>query len=450
MSDNQTQGEGQSIDNASQQYPLSPAFKAYERRYHHLEDIEFENSSRRMEWRHRLDNFRQHFDRLRDSVELLLQPSATTVDSNASAKKPRARRKKLQSAVRLDIEALGKLLLALDELTEELRSNDRKQEDAERSFDNAVQTITTELRRSKLIPENEAAPEVSLAPTIGSMSEHGSNISPPIPDQLEAYYAAVSTLRNMGERIGELQSEQQEQWERRGVMEDQGQVLDQSEDDFTRTWDDTLEIAYKDFTAAQAAVERTRQDCDAMNISIPTWAEVNSVGEKEDPSSDDAPDQGIISVPPSVPGHSPLQQQQDFPLAYSQSLLQGGESPLETPPHVPFSKDRIARWIETTDPTAEPQHPDILQNTPGAFPEDSTPAVEPQDIALPPPTEPQWSTTVPVLARSENAAVTTSTCDINFGAMATAPKAPSLGAEQGLEVGDDLLGAASFETTSSP
>jgi hypothetical protein len=400
-----------------------------------------------MEWRHRLDNFRQHFDRLQNSVELLLQPSASTIDSNASAKKPRARRKKLQSAVKLDLEALQKQVLALDEITEELRSNDQKQEDAERSFDNAVQTINTQLRHSKLIPEDETAPEVYLAPTVGSMSEHPSNISPPIAAELEAYYAAVSTLRNMGERIGELQSEQREQWERRGVMEDQGQVLDQSEDDFTRTWNDTLEVAYKDFTAAQAAVERTRQNCDTMNIRIPTWAEVNSVGEKEDLSSDDAPDQGVVSVPISVPGDSQPEPQQGFPFVLNQPLLQGGESPLETPLHAPFSKDRVARWIETTDPSLEPQQPVSLESTPGAFREDLPSALEPQDIALPPPTEHQWSIAVPASVRSENVAVATTTCDITFGALATAPRALSLGAEQGLVVDGDLLRAAPRETT---
>jgi hypothetical protein len=447
MSDVHTQEQGPSVDNASQQYPLGQAFEAYERRYRHLGYVEFENSSRRMEWRHRLDNFRQHFDRLQNSIELLLQPSTSTIDSNASPKKPRARRKKLQSAVKLDLEALEKQLLALDGITEELRSNDQMQEDAERSFDNAVQTISTQLRQSKLIPEDETAPEVCLAPTVGSMSEHPSNISPPIAAELEAYYAAVSTLRNMGERIGELQSEQQEQWERRGVMEDQGQVLDQSEDDFTRTWNDTLEIAYKDFIAAQAAVERTRQDCDAMNISIPTWAEVNSVGEKEDPSSDDVPDRGMASLPNSVPGDSQPGRQQGFALVFNQPLLRGGESPLETPLHAPFSKDRVARWIETTGPTLEPQHPDSLQSTPGAFREDSPSALEPQDIALPPPTEHQWNTAVPASARSENAAVATAACDITFGALATAPRTPSLGAEQGLVVDGNLLRAASRETT---
>jgi len=434
-----TQEEGLPAGNAAQQYPLNPVFEAYERRYRHLADVAFDNSSRRMELRHRLDNFRQHFYRLQSSIELLVQPTTSTIDSNASAKKPRARRKKLQSAVKLDLDALQKQLLALDELAEEFTDNDRKQEGAERSFDNAVQTITTKLRRNKLIPENKSASEVSLAPTIASVSEHPSNISPPIPDQLEAYYAAFSTLRNMAERIGDLQSEQQEQWERRGVMEDQGQVLDQSDDDFTRAWNETLEIAYKDFTAAQAAVERTRQDCDAMNISIPTWAEVVSVGEKDDPSSINAPDQGIVSLPNSVPGDSQPGLQQGVPLGFNQPLLQGGDSPLETPPHAPFSKDRVARWIETTDPTVEPQHPESPKSTPVVLPADLTPALEPRDIALPPPLEYQWSTTVPVSARSESAAMTTSTYNVTFGAVNTAPRAQSVGDEKGLEVGADLL-----------
>ena len=434
-----TQEEGPSVDNASQQYPLSLAFEAYERRYRHLAEVEFDNSSRRLELRHRLDSFRQHFYRLQSSIEPLVQPATSTVDSKASAKKPRTRRKKLQSAVKVDLDALENQLLALAELAEEFTDNDRKQEDAERSFDNAVQTITTELRRSKLIPENEAAPEVSLAPTIASISEHPSNISPPIPDQLEAYYAAFSTLRNMAERIGELQSEQQEQWERRGVMEDQGQVLDQSDDDFTCAWNKTLEIAYKDFTTAQAAVERARQDCDAMDISIPTWAEVTSVGEKDDPSVDETPNQGIVSLPNSVSSDSQREPQQYLSLGLKQPLLQSGESPLETPPHAPFAKDRVARWIETTDPTVKPQYPESPKSTPVVLPEDLTPALGPQDIALPLPFEHQWSTAVPVSVRSEDATMATSTCNATFGAVKAAPRAPSLGGEKGLEIGGDLL-----------
>jgi hypothetical protein len=440
-------------DNASQQYPLGQAFVAYERRYRHLGDIEFDNSSRRMELRHRLDNFRQHFDRLQTSVEHLLEPLPSTTDSTTSPKKPRARRKKLQSAVKLDLQALEWQLHALDELAEEFRGNDKKQEDAERSFDNAVQNISTKLRRSKLIPESETAPEVSLAPTIVSVSEHPSDASPPIAAELEAYYEAVSTLRNMGERIGELQGEQQEQWERRGVMEDQGQVLDESEEQFLRAWKDILDVAYKDFTIAQAAVEKARLDCDAMNISIPTWAEVNSVGEKADLSSIEAPDEGMVSLPNSMPGISQptsslLQPQApgDLALLSNEPVLHDHGSPLATPPHVPTAKDRIARWIQDTDPNLDPQLQDFPQGTPLAVSEHATPALE-QPCSTLLPREHQWSDNIPVSARSEDAVAATARDPVAFGTVSTAHRASSLDAGQGLEVDDDLLRIVSLKTT---
>jgi hypothetical protein len=432
MSDEHTQDQDSVSGNAPQQYPLAQAFEAYDRRYRNLRDIEFGNSSRRMELRHRLDNLRQHLGRLQDSIELLVdEPSANATDSNASPRKPRARRKKLRSDVRLDLQASLDQVQALDELTEELREYDRKQEDAERSFDNAVQTMSTKLRQRKLIPENETALEVSLAPTITSMSEHHSETSPPIAAELAAYYDAIGMLKVMAERVGELQVEQQEQWERRGVMEDQGQVLDQSEDEFLRSWNDTLDVAYKDFTAAQADVEKARQNCDAMSIAIPAWADVDSVGEKADEPSDDAPDQGMVSPPNSIPGNSqpvprilqpPLHR--GLPLVTEETLLHDRGSPLATPPHNPVAKDRVARWIANTDPVLDPQPLDFPQGTPIAVSEDLTPAAEQQHSSLPP-KEHQWSNEAPLSARSDSAAASTSLYMADFDVATGASQAKS-------------------------
>jgi hypothetical protein len=76
----------------------------------------------------------------------------------------------------------------------------------------------------------------------------------------------------MSERIGDLQVEKQEQWERRGLEEDQGQLLDQNEDEFLRAWSDTLKPAYNNYETAKAAVKESRELCDRNNIDIPSWA----------------------------------------------------------------------------------------------------------------------------------------------------------------------------------
>lgn len=72
----------------------------------------------------------------------------------------------------------------------------------------------------------------------------------------------------MGERLGELQVEQQEQWERRGLVDDQGGLLEQTEEEFVCTWEEILGAAYNDFTAAQTATREARAVCDVMNIAF--------------------------------------------------------------------------------------------------------------------------------------------------------------------------------------
>jgi hypothetical protein len=212
-----------SLFDASQQNPLDRIFEAYERRRIRLECINSENSSQRMELWHRLDKLEQHLDRLQTSVEpRIVQPSATaTTDSNVSQKKPRARRRKLHASTNLDLEALRVQIHDFDLLTEELRW----QEDAEKAFDNAVLVMSAQLRMNNLLLRDEEV-LVACAPTFASISGHPNAISLPIEAELEHYYAAIATLRNTRERIADLQVEQQDQWVRRGLTEDQDGSLE--------------------------------------------------------------------------------------------------------------------------------------------------------------------------------------------------------------------------------
>lgn len=223
-----------------------------------------------MELRHQLDNLQQRFDRFQSSIGPLGDSSMD--GSLKDVKKPRARRKKLQSSLCRDFAAIKESMDAWVVLTEELRASDRHREQAGKAFDNVVASITASLRRSEACIPRALVEDQSvrtLQPPICSPQ-------PPISSELEAYYHSVSTLRNMGERVAELQCEQGEQWERRRLMEDQGQVLDQSDDDFLRCWEETLSVASQDLERAQRDVAFARESCEDAGVVIPAWAVHNT------------------------------------------------------------------------------------------------------------------------------------------------------------------------------
>jgi hypothetical protein len=117
-------GEAHEAGSPLVQQDLDQVFKAFNRRQYRLRDIAFDNSSHRMKLRHRLDNLEHHLVRLQNSLGLLVQP--TNLD--LSPKKPRTRRKKLQTTVILDVEALVGQIQALNFISEEFRESDRKQD----------------------------------------------------------------------------------------------------------------------------------------------------------------------------------------------------------------------------------------------------------------------------------------------------------------------------------
>lgn len=301
-----------------------------------------------------------------------METSPSPAGSKSSRKKPRAQRKKKQALAKSDLDAFDDQMHALDILTASLKDKDRKQAAAETSFHNAAETIATSLRRRGIVAKKEEAVEVSLAPTLASMSEHSSDFTPPVAMELEAYYSAVSMLRNMEERIGALQVEQQEQLERRGLMEDQGQVLDQNEEDFLRMWRDELDSAYNDFRAAQTAVKERREECDVMNIAIPIWTEVNSVDERVGSSHNDAPGEDVTSPTNSITADSRLQPPSVLPLMLDDPLLQAPSSPLATPPQKPMAKASIYRWIKNIDVDFDSQPHSLPQSVPLALSQTAT------------------------------------------------------------------------------
>jgi hypothetical protein len=411
------------------QQDLNQVFGVFSRRQHRLREITFHNSTHRMDLRHRLDNLEQHLARLQDSLGLLVdKPLPANLDT--PPKKLRARRRKLQHTVVLDVDALNRQIQNLNSISEELRDDDRKQVEAESLCDNATQALSTELRKQGLVLDDDAGSDVFLAPTPTAQSVGSIDDSPPIPAELEAYYAAFSHSRNMSERIGELQVEQQEQWVRRGLEEDQGQLLDQSDDEFLRTWNETLEIAYNDYETAEAAVKEAREACDRKNIEIPSSDKVYSIGNLADLTRADAPDQGMVSPPNSVPVSSRIVNR----MYANEPLLHDHGSPLATPPiNNPLATERVARWVETVDvqPTTDILDPPV--NWSGDVTKKS--ANEATRTSF------QRNDEVAQYTSSANIVTTTDLSDVALG-----PTSASLGAEQRLEIDDTIWDVAPSST----
>jgi hypothetical protein len=405
---------------------LDEIFEVYRRRRRRLEATTSKNSTQRMDLRHRIENLEQHLDRLQVSVEQLLEkPNPAKPD--VSSKKPRSRRKRLHATANLDFKALKDQILALHLVSEDLREGDTRQDEAIASFDNATQAISTALRKRELVIDNEAEFDVFLARTPSVRYTGEAETSPPLPVELEAYYAAVGDLRNMSERIGDLQVEKQEQEERRGLEEDQGQLLEPNEDDFRRTWSETLEVAYNNFETAHNTFLQAREACNRKNIDIPSWAIVNSVGDQADLTHHGAPDQGMVSPPNSIPANSRTNK-----MDASEPQLHDHGSPLATPPfNNPLTTERVAQWVAGVD-TQPLDMPFVTSiNWPGG--------VTDKDMAHGSRASFQWNDGNAQSVKSAGAATTT---NIAMDATAARLPAPSLGAEQSLEIDDKLWDTA--------
>jgi hypothetical protein len=337
-------------DDLPQHQSLENLLYALDRRYSVFADITYKTSSQRMDVCHRLDNLQYSIARLETSIGDLMK-HVIVAKPSTSRKRSQSLLKKLESSVHLDTEELRARIKGLNALTAEMRMNERAVEKAEHSFRNAHQAAFTAFRRRKLINVDAIGSDVSLVPTPLRSPVASSAGAIDTVDELEVYYAAVGTLKNMRERIWDLQAEQQEQWERRGLLEDQGHVLEQNDEEFMLAWDKQLKVANKDFEEARTAVEDARKACIQANITIPSWAEVNSVGDELEPGGRDSPIQEAVSPPNSVPAHHLDNFTEQDAISAKERLLHDRGSPLSTPPaYNSLIRDRVDRWMTEIEP----------------------------------------------------------------------------------------------------
>jgi hypothetical protein len=218
-------------DDLSQDQSLEILLRTLDRRYSAFTDIAYKTSTQRADMSHRLDNLQYSLARLETSIGDLMK-KVIVVKPNAALTGRQSRLKELESSVHSDTKELRERIIFLNALTAEMRMTERAAEKAEQSFHNAHQATFTAFRRRKLINLDAIGSDVTLVPTPLQSSVASSAGATDTVDELQVYYAAVGTLKNMRERIWDLQAEQQEQWERRGLLEDQGHVFEQNDEEF--------------------------------------------------------------------------------------------------------------------------------------------------------------------------------------------------------------------------
>lgn len=219
----------------------------------------------------RLGNLQLNLDRLQGTLDKFMA-KANSSNADASTKKPKSRLKKLRTEVQLDVEAMGGQIQAVNGQMAELREQDRRLQHAEDAFDNAARAVSTALRRLRLIDDDEnfdMRSEVSLASSSAYRSIQSDALASPVFPELAEYYKAFSDLRIMHERFMWLENERNEQWERRVMLEEQDQFLDQTEDEFIEAWEKRLNEAEVNYEDAKAATEEARLACHAAEITIP-------------------------------------------------------------------------------------------------------------------------------------------------------------------------------------
>lgn len=296
----------------------------------------------------RLGDLQLNLDRFQGTLNrYMVKSNGSTTGS--STKKPGSRLKKLQAEMQLDAEAITGQIQAMNAQMVELREQDRRLQHAEDAFDNATRAMFTALRRERLLNDDEnsdTTSEISLAPSSAFRSITSAALAPPISPDLEEYYKAVSEMRNMQERFHWLIAERDEQWERRAMLEEQGQCLDQTDDEFIKAWEKQLDEAEANYEDAGAAVESARRVCETADIVIPDWAEDSSVN-ADNKQQHFYPLHEATIIPPNIEPPPQL-----FDGMVPETLPQDHSSPTSSSHIVRQLKEkRVSEWVEDVVPS---------------------------------------------------------------------------------------------------
>lgn len=275
-----------------------------------------------------------------------------TVASLKTTKSSQQHKNKLKS-ITADIQTatvhLSAQLESVDSALAETREADRKVAKAEKADRNAVRALFTALGGNNLLDNDEAWSDVTLISELDEESAASTHASAQIPPQLETYFEAVSTLKIMRERLLDLHEEFQEQSERRDLLTDQGQPLEQSDAEFASMQSSMLQSAEKDFSEAAVAVADARKLCAAEGVEIPSSSDSESMTDG-DQYKDQHRERGNVITASSphksttqhiIRGHLESSSFVDGP------VLSGAASSSQSPQEIRSQAfERVSHWME--------------------------------------------------------------------------------------------------------
>lgn len=236
-------------------------------------------------------------------------------------------------------------------LMDELEENSLQIQRAERHFEDVVRAMYAAIDGKDLQGDADDWSDVSVGTSSSVLSSPSRESAPPQDPNLEQYFDAVGTLHVVHERWADLHIEKQEQEERRLLMTDQGQMLEQSDEQFERSWQKHFENAEQALHRAWEVVEAAVDLCSKKDIEIPLWAKVEfpNIGVADPIHELQNSERGNVES-----FETPAMDAQSSDDAQGVTDVTFGDVSLLPTPHIgkPLVGERIAVWV--TDVEAEP------------------------------------------------------------------------------------------------
>jgi hypothetical protein len=366
---------------------LPSILDAYKRRHQKMVEVWSEYHSQKTEVQHRCDNIQDSLHHLRDSFAKATRQGKISQPGSVAVKPvPRTKNRQSRLQANADMDMLHQRVQELTALMEDLKSYDRRVENAEKAFDNASRAIYTALGANSLVSDDGGWTEVSLKPSSMYRSERSISSAVSVLPELAMYYDAVGDLRIMRERLHELLMERQEQWERHVLLVDQEGFSGPNDDDFNKEWRQSIETAEKDLHRAKNVVIETRQSCLDAEISIPPWAAIsissNATDEEPRVPHSVEPLDSLESVIERDTPTQPLVDGVRVVSIISGRRAQRAGSPLLTPPiNQSIIRAKVDSWLDnveeeaivTTSEQGDPERLDMRQSF-------EHPIVDPQKV----------------------------------------------------------------------
>lgn len=186
----------------------------------------------------------------------------------------KAKEKKLKIKARKAMKMLISQLQDVEVLMKSLEESHLRIQRAERRSENSARAMYAAVEGRGLQDQVDDWSDASLGTSSSVFSSASQEPTPPQNTSLEQYFDAVGTLNNVHERWAELHVEKQEQEERRILMLDQEQTLEQSDGEFERSWQKHFDTGEKALHKAWEVVEAALDVCRKEQIEIPPWARV--------------------------------------------------------------------------------------------------------------------------------------------------------------------------------